>query len=177
MPFLLPYGFSMNLLMPMFIFANNFVGFIASFENLGLLVLIVRFWRQRNVWRKLKKQVDSVRRCFYVFIIGMCYMGLVNTNLGLAMRQKSMFLPAFLVVAMLLQLYAKELDCQDNKSVNVDLPGLTKLRLSCLGTAKPTLFTTRKKNLPKTQREDILIKSKYFKVVIPAFAGKTLTLN
>ena len=35
-------------------------------------------------------------------------MGLSNTNLGLAMRQKSMYVPAFLVIAMLVWAYQKQ---------------------------------------------------------------------
>ncbi len=122
-PFLLPYGFTMNLLMPMFVFAHNTVAFLASFENLGLFYMIVRFWKQRAYWKVLRDKVDSVRRCFYLFVVGMSYLGILNTNLGLAMRQKSMYVPAFLVIAMLVHLYSKQ--CKHQRHDDLNAPQYT----------------------------------------------------
>ena len=104
----LPYSFTMNLIMPLFIFSRNLLGLFSSFENVLLLLLIYQFIKKRKTFKLLKSQLDPVKFCFYFFIIGMIFMSLVNTNLGLAMRQKSMYVPAFFVVAMLVWLYDKQ---------------------------------------------------------------------
>ena len=103
-----PYGFTMNLIMPLIIFARNTIGMLASIENMFLVLLLYRFWKGRKIFSVLKKQLAPVRLCFYFFVSGMFFMSLINTNLGLSMRQKSMYVPAFLVVAMLVWLYKKQ---------------------------------------------------------------------
>ena len=107
-PILLPYNFTMNLIMPLFVLSNNMVGILASFENLFLICLIYQFLRKRKLFQQLKSQSDLIKECFYFFLVGMSFMSIMNTNLGLAMRQKSMYLPAFLIVAMLVWLYNKQ---------------------------------------------------------------------
>ena len=104
----LPYSFIMNLIMPLFIFSNNTMGLLSSLENSALVFLIYRFWKDRQVFKVIKKQANSVTLCFSFFLFGMALLGLLNTNLGLAMRQKSMYVPAFFVVAMLCWLYNKQ---------------------------------------------------------------------
>ena len=105
---LLPYGLIMNLVMPLFIFANNITGVLASIENIFLVYLLYQFIRARKTFRLIKLQLEPVKVCFYFFVVGMAFMGLSNTNLGLAMRQKSMYVPAFLVIAMLVWAYQKQ---------------------------------------------------------------------
>ncbi|OGT09872.1 MAG: hypothetical protein A2X77_04705 [Gammaproteobacteria bacterium GWE2_42_36] len=105
---MLPYSFFMNLVMPLFFFSNNVSGILASIENVFLVWLLYDFWRQRRLFKIIKSRFSLIRIAFYFFLIGMMFLGLINTNLGLAMRQKSMYVPAFLVVAMLTWLYKKQ---------------------------------------------------------------------
>jgi hypothetical protein len=107
-PLLLPYNFTMNLIMPLFFLARNMTGLLASVENLFLLYLLYQCFNKRKVLRTIKSQIYLVQLCYYFFIVGMSFMAIINTNLGLAMRQKSMYLPAFLVIAMLVWLYNKQ---------------------------------------------------------------------
>ena len=65
----------------------------------------------------MKKQIAPVQLCYYFFIVGMAFMGLINTNLGLSMRQKSMYVPGFLVVSMLVWLYDKKMAQQMQQGV------------------------------------------------------------
>ncbi len=106
---LLPYSFTMNLTMPLFVFAHNLTGLFASFENAVLVYLLYTFWKDRKIFKILKNKIEPVKLCFSFFIVGMAFLGLINTNLGLAARQKSMYVPAFLVVAMLVWLYKKQM--------------------------------------------------------------------
>jgi hypothetical protein len=104
---LLPYGFIMNLTMPLFIFARNISGMIASVENAFLVWLLYYFWKQRRIFKMIKLRFAPVGLMFFFFLVGMAFLSLCNTNLGLATRQKTMYLPAFLVVVMLVWLYKK----------------------------------------------------------------------
>ena len=106
--FALPYNFIMNLIMPMFIFARNIVGYTASLENVFLVYLIYRFWKKRRVYKLIKNQLKPVKLYMSFFIVGMSFMSLINTNLGLAMRQKSMYMPCLLVIMMLVWQYGKQ---------------------------------------------------------------------
>lgn len=111
---LLPYSFAMNLTMPLFIFAHSAITLFASFENSFLLYLIYQSWRRRKIY-KIIKQTDGVRLCFSFFIVGMSFLSLINTNLGLATRQKTMYVPALLVVMMLMWQYNKQKKQTDQK--------------------------------------------------------------
>ena len=104
---LLPYSFLMNLTMPLFIFAHNKEALIASIENSYLVYLLYQFLMRNKIY-KVIKQNDGVRLCFMFFMVGMALLSLINTNLGLSTRQKTMYVPAFLVVAMLVWLYKKQ---------------------------------------------------------------------
>ena len=106
--FALPYNFTMNLVMPMFIFARNIVGYTASLENVFLVYLIYRFWKKRRVYQLIKNKLKPVKLYMSFFIVGMSFMSLINTNLGLAMRQKSMYMPFLLVIMMLVWQYGKQ---------------------------------------------------------------------
>ncbi len=103
----LPYGFIMNLTMPLFVFANNFIALVASVENSFLVWLVYKFFRNWQFFKIINRH-NAVKLCFYFFVVGMAFMGLLNTNLGLATRQKSMYVPAFFVVAMLTWLCRKQ---------------------------------------------------------------------
>jgi hypothetical protein len=117
---LLPYSFLMNMIMPLFIFALNLTGMVASVENAFLVWIMYRFWKKRKIYTILKTKLESVKFCFSYFIAGMSFLGLINTNLGLATRQKSMYVPAFLVVAMLVWQYDKLNRLQLRKNAFID---------------------------------------------------------
>ncbi len=95
---LLPYSFIMNLCFPLFYLARNIAGYLASLENCLLIILIGTTWRFRRQVKKLFLENRNLKLLFYFFIIGVFFLAAANTNLGLSMRQKSMYLPAFLLI-------------------------------------------------------------------------------
>lgn len=103
----LPYSFVMNLFFPLFLFAKNAQGFLASVENIFLVLLTLLFWKKRNIYVHLKTMLPALKFLFLFFIAGMAFMALINTNLGLATRQKSMYLPPFFILTMLVWLQNK----------------------------------------------------------------------
>lgn len=123
--FSLIYGFIMNLIMPLFIYAHNLTAILASVENGFLVWIIYKFWKKRFIYKQVKASSQLVQLCFSFFVVGMGYLGLINTNLGLAIRQKSMFVPAFLVVAMLVWLYDKQQLKNRNLGCMLDLQSLS----------------------------------------------------
>lgn len=106
--FFLPYSFLMNLCFPLFILAGNFVGILQSFENLFLLYLIYYSIKYRKIIPKMAQHILWMRVLFFFFIVGMCFMSLINTNLGLATREKSMYLPVFLILVCIIMLISKQ---------------------------------------------------------------------
>ena len=102
---LLPYSFIMNLCFPLIYLAKNTMGYAASIENFLLAVLLWKTIRLKKVVTYFFFQDRKIRLLLYFFIVGMLFMSVLNTNLGLAIRQKDMYLPGFLVIYCLL--YAK----------------------------------------------------------------------
>lgn len=110
--FFLPYLFAGNLLFPLFIGANNLMGMVSSLENIVLLSFIIFFARNKPIWQKIKKMAPISQFFLMYFIVGMSFLGLINTNLGLAMREKMMYVPAFLINIMLVYSYKRILVIQ-----------------------------------------------------------------
>ncbi len=99
----LPYLFLANLFLPLFIFANNFSGILASFENLIFIYICYLGIKHRQYWTVLKQKMPALSFLFYFSLSGLGFMSLINTNLGLAMRQKTMYVPIlFLVICSLI---------------------------------------------------------------------------
>ncbi len=98
LPLLLPYSFLMNLCFPLFIFSNNLQSVLQSFENLFLIYLLFFSWKKRKIFAARAKNNSAVRLMFFYFVVGMSFLALINTNLGLSTREKAMYLPAFLIV-------------------------------------------------------------------------------
>jgi len=82
---------------------KNLIGVIASVENLVLLYLTWHYCKYRRFlyqffstrYQQLLKYME-----FYL-LMGIGFLGLLNTNLGLAMREKIMFTaPFMLLIAM-----------------------------------------------------------------------------
>lgn len=93
-----PYSFLMNLCFPLFIFANSALSLLVSCENLFLLYLIFFFLKHRTIFYEYAKQRIMVVFLFYYFVVGIAFTALINTNFGVAIRNKTMYLPAFLVL-------------------------------------------------------------------------------
>jgi len=105
--FILPYLFIANLLLPMFFLARNLMGIFASIQNLFLLYLIVKFLKNYSVWKLILKRNNIINYMFYFFISGMSLLSMININLGLADREKLMYLPLMLIIMFITLLYSK----------------------------------------------------------------------
>ena len=96
--FILPYMMFANLLFPLFILAHNVMGFLASLVNLYLLLLIIKFLKNYSTWKILLSIENIMGYMLWFFLGGIALLGMVNTNLGLADREKIMYLPLFLIM-------------------------------------------------------------------------------
>lgn len=108
----LPYLILVNLLLPLFYGASNLMGLISSFENFYLLGMIILLIRNRHCFRKVRSSIPVVNYLMIYFIVGMSFLSMMNTNLGLAMREKMMYVPALLIVIMLVYAYRRILILQ-----------------------------------------------------------------
>ena len=98
---LLPYSFFMNLFSPLFFLAKNIIGIFASFENSLLLYIAINTFRQRNILKGFFSECNFLKLLFFFFVMGLFFLAMGNTNLGLAMREKLMYVPCFLVLCCL----------------------------------------------------------------------------
>jgi hypothetical protein len=99
---LLPYSLIMNLCFPLFILGHNVQGMLQSFENLFLVYLIYILIKNYKIIAPTTKQMTYLKLLLFFFLIGMSFLALINTNLGLATREKAMYLPALLIIICLL---------------------------------------------------------------------------
>ncbi|MCX7121204.1 MAG: hypothetical protein NTZ67_05470 [Gammaproteobacteria bacterium] len=104
---LLPYSFVMNLCFPLFYLARNLAGFLASLENLVLVYILFFTYRRREIVKKLFGQFRQLKLLFCFFLVGMFFLAAINTNLGLSVRERCMYLPCFLVIYCILYAYKK----------------------------------------------------------------------
>lgn len=96
----LPYSMFMNLVMPLFFLAHNMTAYLASVQN-AVLVLIILFCIKNRAWFVvLRCQYHILKFYFYFFLAGLAILGLTNTNLGAAVRHKTMYVPILLIIAM-----------------------------------------------------------------------------
>lgn len=93
---LLPYTMFANLFLPLFFWIKNAFGVVASFQNLLLIYLCYCFIKKRYFWKMIKK-THIIGYIFWFFLAGIGFMGITNVNLGLADREKLMYLPLFLI--------------------------------------------------------------------------------
>lgn len=88
---------------PFFIDANGILGYIASLENVVLLVIILtllrRFW---TAWA-MTRAAGFARFAIFFFAMITLLLAMVNYNVGLGLRQKMMMMPALLVFFVALQ--------------------------------------------------------------------------
>jgi len=101
----LPYLFFANLLLPIGVGIKNNYILISSIENLYLFACILYFYINRSVWNDLKNQLNVVTFLIIYFVIGMSSLSLMNTNVGLAMREKIMYVPVLLICILLTYSY------------------------------------------------------------------------
>ena len=102
MPLFLPYLFLANLFLPLFIFAHNAMAILASFENLVLLYLCYYGFKRKRTVLNILKAIPVLSVMFFFSINGILFLGLINTNLGLAMREKVMYVPILILIVCVL---------------------------------------------------------------------------
>ncbi|MCP4407266.1 MAG: hypothetical protein GY807_05790 [Gammaproteobacteria bacterium] len=82
---------------PLFFDAPGLMGLVVSVENLFLLALFV-YTARGIVWQVVNVSHPFVRFSAIYFLLGWVMFAMVTANLGIAIRQKTMILPAFLVL-------------------------------------------------------------------------------
>ena len=82
---------------PLFLDARNGEQLVTSFENMLLLFLFIRFSRVL-VKVLFFKNILLLRYAFIYSVMALVILGNTNYNLGIAVRQKTMFLPALFVL-------------------------------------------------------------------------------
>lgn len=103
----LPYSVVMNLFFPLFYLAKNVMGLASSLENVVLVYFFWRIVKWRQMLLSLLKEDRRIKFLITFFIVGMIFMSAVNTNLGLSVRQKMMYLPGMLVIYCVLYVRVK----------------------------------------------------------------------
>lgn len=83
---------------PMFIDASGAMGYIASLENLVLLVVIATLLFRMRTTARLTRSVTFFRFALLLTIGIAAVLALLYYNIGLGLRQKTMFVPALLVM-------------------------------------------------------------------------------
>jgi len=83
---------------PLFFDVNSPIAIIASFENLFLLLLTVKLFRN-GFFKAIKKASSTVRGALLFFIMGAASFSLILGNLGIMLRQKNMFMLMFYLFA------------------------------------------------------------------------------
>lgn len=112
----LPYLMAANLFLPLFFWIRNISGIIASLQNVVLIIFCCKFLRHWSIFKKISV-VPVVGYMFWYFIAGLTFLGATNANLGLADREKLMYLLPFLVV-MFLTFSVKSIT--NKNKINVD---------------------------------------------------------
>lgn len=76
---------------PLFFDMNNIIALVASFENLFLLLLFIKFFANKGV-KSLIKADNLIKGAFFFFVLGTLSFSLILGNLGIMLRQKNMFM-------------------------------------------------------------------------------------
>ena len=82
---------------PFFIDANGMLGYIASLENVVLLVIILTLLRRFGTVLAVGRAAMFARFAIFFFLMLTFLLALLNYNVGLGLRQKMMMMPALLV--------------------------------------------------------------------------------
>ncbi len=83
---------------PFFLDAENMMGYIASLENLVLLIIAGFLFRNFRSVRTMFFKVPYIRFSLVMFAAITVMLALVNYNVGLGLRQKMMAMPCLLVI-------------------------------------------------------------------------------
>jgi hypothetical protein len=95
---------------PFFVDANGLLGYIASLENVVLLIMILLLLRRAPTAYSVAQGALFARFAFIFFVLLTLLLAMVNYNVGLGLRQKMMMMPALLAfVAALLAVRAARL--------------------------------------------------------------------
>lgn len=99
---------------PLFFDINGLLAIVASFENFLLLILSFKFlWL--NPIKIFKRANYMFKGIFVFFIMGALTFPLILGNLGIMLREKNMFIPAFLFICLWAFSYSFE---QKNELIN-----------------------------------------------------------
>jgi hypothetical protein len=92
---------------PLFIDAPGLFGLVVSFENLILLYMTFLLCTKRFI-RSFNNHRNSffLRLNLFYLLSGAIILSSTTANLGIAVRQKTMLLPSFIIIVMM-QLYLK----------------------------------------------------------------------
>lgn len=82
---------------PFFIDATGALGYIASIENVVLLVIVLLLLRHFRLALAVGRATMFARFSFVFFVMLTILLAMVNYNVGLGLRQKMMMMPALLV--------------------------------------------------------------------------------
>ncbi|HEY0111876.1 MAG TPA: hypothetical protein VGB59_01860 [Allosphingosinicella sp.] len=82
---------------PMFIDANGAFGYIASLENVVLLLIILTLVRRFGTALAVTRAAGFARFAIFFFIMLTFLLAMVNYNVGLGLRQKMMMMPGLLI--------------------------------------------------------------------------------
>jgi len=85
-------------LRPFFLDAENLMGYVASMENVALLLIFAFLFKNYARLMRLSRQVLFVRFSVLFFIMLTGLLAAVNFNVGLGLRQKMMAMPCLLIV-------------------------------------------------------------------------------
>lgn len=119
LPLFLPYLIIVNLFLPIIIGGGGLMGLLSSCENAYFLILVIGFIKNSVFFNVIRKKIPIVSFLVLYFLFGMALLGLINTNLGLAMREKMMYVPGLLIVILLTHSYKKYLLMQRMKNAIV----------------------------------------------------------
>lgn len=94
---------------PMFVDARNVLGVVASVENLFLMLILFYCMVRYRVLLELYRKVLFIRFSLVVTITLIVLLALVNYNVGLGLRQRTMFLPPLLSILVAIWAYRQRM--------------------------------------------------------------------
>ncbi len=92
---------------PFFFDINNPLAILASFENLLLLILTIKFLMRKPI-SVIKNSHLIIKSGVVFFLLGTMSFSLILGNLGIMLRQKNMFMPMF-ILFMLWSFYQRDI--------------------------------------------------------------------
>ena len=93
-----PFRLMSLLFRPMFIDADNIMGLAASVENLLLLMLMATVLARLRTAAMLVRRLRYMRFALFLGTLIALLLALVYYNIGLGLRQKTMFVPPFIII-------------------------------------------------------------------------------